>query len=124
MLISECINVLKIKICIERNFNILPLSGIQLKFALRLQAVCFPGINVVCRIHNISHQFVEQRFYLLITAATFFGLSCRPSIESLLVFSTSFTQVDAYAADVENIKELPEDGHQLRSKCVGAVINK
>jgi len=32
---------------------------------------------------------------LLIIAATFFGLSCWPSTESLLVFSASLTQVDA-----------------------------
>jgi len=51
MLISECIKVLKIYT--ERNFNILLLPGIQLKFALHLQAVCFPEISVVCRMHNI-----------------------------------------------------------------------
>jgi len=53
MLISEYIKVLKIKIYIERNFNILLLPGIQLKFALHLQALCFPGISVVFLIHNI-----------------------------------------------------------------------
>jgi hypothetical protein len=76
MLISEYIKVLKIKIYIERDFNILLRPGIQLKFALRIQTLCFPGISVVCRIDNIQHQLVEQRCYLLIIAATCFGLSC------------------------------------------------
>jgi hypothetical protein len=47
------IKVLKIKIYFERNFNILLLPGIQLKFALHHQALFFPETNVVCRIHNI-----------------------------------------------------------------------
>jgi hypothetical protein len=53
MLLSEYIKVLKIKIYIERNFNILLVLGIQLKFSLHLQALCFPENNVVCLIHNI-----------------------------------------------------------------------
>jgi len=56
---------------------------------------CFPSfikfnikktmVNTLLYIHNIYYQLLQQCFYLLIIAPTYFGLSCWPSSRISLV---------------------------------------